>query len=147
MKTQINTLINGSSNTIRNINAAKYADNTIGTNNGQPNTPAMGGTPSKERETVSAAVATENPESMSIRANGIAITLTRHTSSNGKTWTWDANITGEQFSKISGIVAPTWKAGASYAIQIQMDCTVALYATSGKKGFSLILGEEFIEIL
>lgn len=147
MKTQISNLINGSSNTLRNINAAKYANNTIGTINGQPNTPAMGGTPTKERETVAAAVASENPESMSIRANGVELTLTRHSSTSGKTFAWGADITGEQYAQIAGMAAPTWKSGESYSIQILKDCTVALYATSGKKGFSVILGEEFIEIL
>lgn len=147
MKTQISNLINGSSNTLRNINAAKYANNTIGTHNGQPNTPAMGGTTTKERETVAAAVASENPESMNILANGVALTLTRLTSTTGKTWTWGADITAEQYAQIAGMAAPTWKLGASYSIQILQDCTVALYATSGKKGFSVTLGEEFIEIL
>lgn len=147
MKTQISNLINGSSNTIRNINAAKYADNIIGTHNGQPNTPALGGTPTKEREAIAAAVAVENPESMSIKANGVVLNLTRHSSTSGKTWTWDADITGEQYAQIAGMAAPTWKSGASYSIQILKDCTVALYATSGKKGFSVTLGEEFIEIL
>ena len=147
MKTQISNLINGSSNTLRNINAAKYANNTIGTHNGQPNTPTMGGTPTTEREAVAAAVAVENPESMSIRANGVELTLTRHSSTTGKTWTWDADITGEQYAQIAGMAAPTWKSGASYSLQILKDGTVALYATSGKKGFSVTLGEEFIEIL
>lgn len=93
MKTQINTLINGSSNTLRNINAAKYADNVLGTHNGQPNTPALGGTPATEREAVAAAVAVENPESMNIKANGVVLNLTRHSSTSGKTWAWDADIT------------------------------------------------------
>lgn len=30
---------------------------------------------------------------------------------------------------------------------INGDCTVEVYATSGKKGFTRILGEEFINIL
>lgn len=147
MKTQISTLINGSSNTIRNINAAKYAYNIIGTHNGSSNTPAMGGTHTNEREAIAAAVAAENPESMNIKANGVVLNLTRHSSTSGKTWTWDADITAEQYSQIAGMAAPTWKAGASYSIQILKDCTVALYAASGKKGFSVTLGEEFIEIL
>lgn len=43
MKTQINTLINGSENTVRNLNAEKYAKNPIGFFSGKTNGPEFGG--------------------------------------------------------------------------------------------------------
>lgn len=149
MKTQISNLINGSENTVRNLSASKYADNPVGFHN-KPNVPVNGGTPSAERNEIALSVAAENPGSLHIRANGVELSLTRHNSTSGKYWSWEAEITAAQYAAITGNEAPVWAhkgARNSYRIMVNGDCTVAVYATSGKKGCDIILGEEFIEIL
>ncbi len=149
MKTQISNLINGSENTVRNLSASKYAANSVGFHN-KPNVPVNGGTPTAERNEIALRVAAENPGSLHIRANGVELSLTRHNSTSGKSWRWEAEITSAQYASITGSEAPVWShkgARNSYGITVNMDCTVAVYATSGKKDCNVILGEEFIEIL
>lgn len=149
MKTQISNLINGSENTVRNLSASKYADNHVGFHN-KPNVPVNGGTPAAERNEIALRVAVENPGSLHIRANGVELSLTHHNSTSGKSWNWEAEITAAQYASITGKEAPVWAhkgACNSYSIMVNGDCTVTVYATSGKKGCDIILGEEFIEIL
>ena len=149
MKTQINTLINGSENTVRNLNAEKYLTNPIGFYSGKPNVPEFGGTPAKTRNEIAQRVSAENPEELSIEANGIGLTLNRHNSISGKTWRWEAPLTAEQYAAIVGEVAPVWShhgAVNTYGTIVSADCTVEVWASSGKKGFYRVLGEEFITI-
>lgn len=149
MKTQISSLINGSENTVRNLSASKYVANPVGFHF-KSNVPANGGTPTAEREDVALRVASENPESLHILASGVELSLSRHNSTSGKSWRWEAEITAAQYASITGSEAPVWThkgARNSYGITVNMDCTVAVYATSGKKDCNVILGEEFIEIL
>ena len=146
MKTQISSLINGSEFTIRNMLAEKYCSNAVDFFN----KPKLGGTTVEERTRIAMDVARENPDEMKVRANGVELTLSRNNSLSGKSWSWEAPITREQYAEISGKVAPFWThAGAvnTYYIRIFMDCTIELHATSGRKGNTVYLGEEFIEIL
>lgn len=78
MKTQISNLINGSENTVRNLSAEKYLTNPIGFYTGKPNVPQFGGTPSKTRNEIAQKVSAENPEELSIEANGMRLTLNRY---------------------------------------------------------------------
>lgn len=149
MKTQITDLINGSERTIRNLNAAKYESNPIGFYNFKENAPKLGGTPLLERKALADIVDAENPGDMVITANGVDLTLTRYTSTTGKSWRWESKLSAAQFKAISGKEAPVWfhaRANNSYSIIINGDCTVQLFATSGKKGIDYVLGEEFIII-
>lgn len=162
MKTQISNLINGSEYTIRDLSAEKYTNNPIGFNcgldkiplngfsSGKVNVPLNGGTKREVRDEIAKAVAAENEGEMHISANGVHLTLQRHNSLSGKTWSWKAEITAEQFQTITGKEAPVWvhkNAVNRYFIEVQMDCAVEVSGTSGKKGSGLILGEEFIQIL
>ncbi len=149
MKTQISDLINGSEFTIRDLNAEKYTSNPIGFYNGHENTPKLGGTPTAEREAVASKVALENPAEMHVRINGVDLTLLRHTSASGKSWRWTSEITPNQYEEIVGSLSVWTHKGATnaYEIEIAQDCTVTAYAMSGRKGFSRIIGEEFVAIL
>lgn len=149
MKTQISSLINGSETTVRNLNAGKYAENPIGFFCGKQNVPQFGGSTSEERQEVAQAVAIENPTSMHIVANGVELTLTRHNSSTGKSWRWEAEISAEEYAIITGTAAPEWQhkgAVNRYGIIIYDNCTVEFWAMSGKKSLIRVIGEEFIEI-
>lgn len=150
MKTQISTLINGSENTLRDLTNIKYANNPIGFYSGKSNVPQLGGTPTAIRKAVAAKVAEENPDTMHINVRGVDLTLARHNSATGKSWRWEATVTAEQYKLISGMDAPAWThAGANneYGIIVNGDCTAEVFATSGKKGFSTIIGEEYMEII
>lgn len=150
MKTQISNLINGSNKTIRDNSAEKYAGNPVGFYNTRENTPKFGGTPLLDRMAIAKKVGAENPGDLHIIANGVAMTLTRHDSTTGKSWSWNAQITAEEFTAITGKDTPVWShkgANNTYSIYIAMDCTVTVYATSGRKEYSCILGEEFVTIV
>lgn len=150
MKTQIEGLINGSENTIRDFSSKKYANNPIGNYNSKNNIPEYGGSPTAERNAIAQAVSAENPESLRVIANGIELNLARHNSQSGKSWRWEAEISAEQYAAITSEDAPVWthkNAINRYGIIIHDDCTVEVWAASGKKGFFRVLGEEFIQIL
>ena len=150
MKTQISNLINGSENTMRDIANSKYANNPIGFFCGNSNMPQLGGTPTAIRKAVADKIGAENPEAMHISIRGVDLTLARINSTTGKSWRWESPISAEQYTFITGIDAPIWThAGAQneYGIIVNGDCTVEVFATSGKKGLTTIIGEEFIEIL
>lgn len=150
MRTQISGLINGSENTIRGLSSKKYVNNPIGNYNSKNNTPEYGGTPTAERNAIAQAVSAENPENIRILAKGVELNLARHNSQSGKSWRWEAEISAEQYTAITSEDAPVWthkNAINRYGIVVNGNCTVEVWAESGKKGFFRILGEEFIEIL
>lgn len=150
MKTQIKSLINGSENTIRDLSSKKYDSNVIGFFSGKHNVPQNGGTTTNERIAIARAVANENPTEMHALARGIKFTLARKNSISGKSWSWETEITTEQYKILTGEDAPVWthkNAVNRYNLVISQNCEVAVYAYSGKKGFYRILGEEFITIL
>lgn len=150
MKTQINNLINGSENTIRNLSSSKYNANPVGSYSGKTNVPQFGGTPTSERKAVAAKVAEENPGNLIIEVRGIVLTLARHNSLSGKSWSWEAEITPDQYTAITGLAAPAWShkgADNKYSVMITQDCTVEVYAASGKKGFARTLDEAYVAIL
>lgn len=149
MKTQISNLINGSEFTIRDLSAEKYKNNPIGAFCGKHNVPELGGTPTAERNAIAAKVALENPAETLVRIKGFELTMLRHTSISGKSWRWEAEVTPEQFEAIADCL-PVWThkgAENMYKIVLQQSCTVLAEATSGKKEYSRIIGEEFVEIL
>lgn len=150
MKTQISNLINGSENTLRNLAAEKYRSNPIGFFSGKPNVPQFGGTCSAERDEVALKVAAENTADMRVIVNGVELKLTRINSTTGKSWRWVVEISAEQYEEVTGENAPIWShkgAYNEYEFVIYQDCTAEVFATSGKKGFSKVLGEEFIKII
>lgn len=150
MKTQINSLINGSENTVRDLANEKYAANPIGFYRDKNNVPEFGGTPTAQRKAIADKVGEENPGDLHINVRGVELTLNRHNSTSGKSWSWWNNITAQQYEVITGNQAPTWThigAVNTYGITILQDCTVEVSATSGKKGFSTTIGEEFVQIL
>lgn len=132
------------------IEGQQYLTNPIGFYSGKPNVPKFGGTPAKTRNEIAQRVSAENPEELSIEANGIGLKLNRYNSATGKTWRWEAPITAEQYTAIVGETAPVWShkgAVNTYSIIISSDCTVEVWAASGKKGFYRVLGEEFVTII
>lgn len=150
MKAQICSLINGSENTIRNASAEKYLNNPIGFYSGKDNVPASGGTPYAERMAIAETVNAENPAELLINVRGITLALVRSNSLSGKSWHWETEITPAQYETVTGEDAPAWTHKSSenhYGIVINGDCTVEVYATSGKKSVNRILGEEFVKIL
>lgn len=150
MKAQISNLINGSEKTVRNLAAEKYATNPVGFFNGKNNVPQNGGSTSAARQAVAVKVSQENPADMNIIANGVELTLVRHNSTTGKSWRWEADITAEQYATIVGDIAPEWHhkgAENHYGIIIYDNCSVEVWASSGKKGLTRIIGEEFVKII
>lgn len=150
MKTQISSLINGSEKTIRNLADKKYADNPIGFFSGKNNVPEHGGTPGARRLEIASKVGAENPGTMRVAVNGVELTLDRHNSASGKSWHWEVEITPTQYEAITGKEAPAWThdgAVNTYSFRIPQDCTVEVYASSGKKDLCRILGEEYVTIL
>lgn len=143
-KTQISNLINGSEKTIRDIYAEKYAGIKF-----EGNKPVNGGTPSAERANVVKAVGAENPGPLEIEIKGRRINLSRHTSASGKSWSWEAHVDAELFAEVAGYL-PEWAlkgAENSYSLRVNIDCTVSLEATSGKKGRVEVIDESFITII
>lgn len=86
---------------------------------------------------------------MHVIANGVELILARHNSTTGKSWCWECSVTAEQYTAIVGAPAPSWAhkgAVNTYGITIYANCTIEVWASSGKKSFRRVLGEEFIQI-
>lgn len=148
MKTQIANLINGSKNVIRNMEDAKY-------NTAKPATSHNGyaGTNREEREEVADKVYAENGDTLNITAKGIALTLHIQRSTTSKSWSWNCDLTEEQYTALGG----TYTEGAlkSYALSMTMSCEVILRSFTSKSeaaqwrevGPMTYLDESFIQIL
>lgn len=148
MKTQITNLINGAKNVIRNMEDAKYMT-------AKPATSHIGyaGTNRDERNEIAAKVYEENGETLNITAKGIALTLSIHRSTTGKTWSWGCHLTEEQYVSLGGqYTEGTLK---SYSLEVLMSCEVVLYSFTRRSeaaqwrgaGPMTYLDESFIQIL
>ena len=91
MKTQINKLMNGRANVVRDEENEKYAgmDEIAGTN-------------SAIREEIARKVLDENPDGMDVEVKGVRLHLGRYASRSGKTIWYNAEITREQYIAITG---------------------------------------------
>lgn len=128
MATQINTLVNGSSN---------FAEQLVGT-------------PAEVRNEIANAVHAENPENITIEIDGMTFTLAESHSKSGKTWRWEANITEEQFIALTGNTSNYAKSPIaernSYTIAIEKNCTVNATIASGRSSYSFGIRESRITI-
>lgn len=128
MLTQINTLVNGSSN---------FAKQLVGT-------------PAEVRNEIANAVHAENPESITIEIDGMTFTLAESHSKSGKTWRWEADITEEQFIALTGNTGNYAKSPIaernSYTLAIEKDCTVNATISSGRSSYFYNIRESRITI-
>ena len=148
MKTQITNLINGAKNVIRNMEDAKYMTAKPATSHN-----GYAGTNRDERNEIAAKVYAENGDALNITAKGIALTLPIHRSTTGKSWSWNCDLTEEQYTALGG----TYTEGTlkSYALTMTMSCEVILRSFTRKTeaaqwrevGPMTYLDESFIQIL
>lgn len=122
MKTQIDNLINGSKNVVRDENHPKYAT-------AKKNTYGDGyvGTSTAERLAIAEKVFAENGDEMHVIIRGVEITLRRHFSTTGKTSWYSSELTSDEYTTIcSGRVYefPAEMKFKSFGITIHNDCTV-----------------------
>lgn len=147
MKTQIQNLINGAKNIIRQEGHAKYLTAKPATSHN-----GWAGTNRDERAKIAAKVHEENPDGMTIEACGQKIDLPIHYSGTGKSWTWIAELTQEQYIALGGkYTNGTIK---SYQLNIFADCTAMIFSFTKKTERSqwrqsnqTYIDESFITIL
>lgn len=121
MKTQIQNLINGAKNIIRQEGHEKYLTAKPATSHN-----GWAGTNRDERAKIAAKVHEENPDGMTIEAAGQRIKLRIFESCSQKSWLWAAELNEEQYKALGG----TYTEGnhKMYLLHINMDCTVQLYS-------------------
>lgn len=148
MKTQIANLINGSKNVIRNMEDTKYNTAKAATSHD-----GYAGTNREERESVAAKVYAENGDTLNVTAKGIALTMPIQRSTTGKSWSWNCDLTEEQYTAMGGTLTEgTLK---SYALTVTMNCEVIIRSFTRKSeaaqwrevGPMTYLDESFIQIL
>lgn len=147
MKTQISSLINGSKNVKRDSNNEKYLTAKQATSHND-----YAGTGRKLRASIAMAVNSENKESMKVSLFGETLTLTCNYSTTGKTFTYNTDITEEQYKLFGG-----WCTDGnikSYGLHINGDMTVELLSYTKKNEASqwrlsqyTYIDESFVTIL
>lgn len=150
MKTQISSLINGSKNVRRDLNNNKYK-------NAKKSTSHIGyaGSNHVERITIGQQVLIENATEMIISVFGETILLNRVNSLSGKTSSYIADLSENQFIKLSGYSSnPITNYQSKFSLTINEDMTVAINIfarkTEGsqwKQRMYLYIDESFITIL
>lgn len=127
MKTQINNLINGSNNVIRDTESSKYINCPKGTS------AAFVGTKTEDRMTIANAVKAENPDELHVNIRGIELTLKAERAiSSGSLINYHTNITAEQWVAITGhkktLQAYKFETSFEFRINANMTAEVLLYA-------------------
>ena len=123
--TQIQDLINGAKNVIRDLSAPKYSD-------AAPATSHVGyaGTPQDIRTARGAAVLAENGDTLHITARGLSLDLHIGRSVSGKSWWYSTDLTQDQYIALGGqFTAGTLK---RYSMVISQDMTVTLNSFTRK---------------
>lgn len=138
MKTQINNLINGKKNVIRQADHAKYL-----TANNATSHIGYAGTSASDRAQVAQQVAVENTGELNVEIKGVAISLTRNNSISGKSWFWAANLSNDQYVAITGSDFGLGK-NTTPGIIVNGDCTITV--SNGGKHF-VDIDEAFVTIL
>lgn len=129
MKTQIDNLINGSKNVIRDENHPKYATakkNAYGD---------YAGTSTAERTAIAEKVFAENGDEMHVTIRGVELTLHRHSSTTGKNSLYSSELTPDEYALICSGNTVEWPAEMkfkSFDITIRNDCAVTV-TRYGKK--------------
>lgn len=133
MKTQINKLISGRKNVIRPMEIRGIIIGSSG----------------KERAEIAKRVNEENENGLLIRLMGMEIWLRKELSCSGKTITYIAELSEEDYMFLMGITEPPYtKALGSYYIMINADMSVDLLrANEQRVTYSVGVAEEMIEIL
>lgn len=131
-KTQINSLVNGSS---------KLPNATVGT-------------PYDERMAIAQQVHSENPEYLLVRIGQDEIILTENHSISGKSWFWMATIPADVYYRCGGDMRhiSTDAKRNEYSIIVNGDCTVELCHVVRKPGkqntaHRTLLRESYVTIL
>ena len=147
MKTQINQLINGSKNIIRNEEDPKYLTAKRATSH-----VGYAGSNRDYRNEIAARVYAENGDTLNIVVRGISLTLNISRSLSGKSWTWSCELTEDQYKALGG-----WHTDGTlkkYELAIYQDCEVCLYsftrkseAAQWRQSWMEYLDESFVEIL
>lgn len=128
MKTQVSTLINGSDNVVRNLNAEKYNNCPKGTSS------AYAGTKAEERSRVAEAVKAENPDALHVNVRGVEMTLKAERAvSSGSLINYHASITAEQWLTITGhgektLQAYKFETSFEFRVNANMTAEALLYA-------------------
>lgn len=147
MKTQIDQLINGSKNIIRNLEDTKYLTAKQATSH-----IGYAGTNREQRNEIAYRVYAENGDTLNIIARGINLTLNISRSLSGKSWSWSCELTEDQYKALGG-----WHTDGtlkSYSLTITGDCEVILYsftrkseAAQWRQSWMEYLDESYITIL
>lgn len=142
MKTQINSLHNGSINLIGK-DGAVYSENAyelgLRKSSGKPST-------HKEREEIAHKVLSENGDTLAVEILGHQVSLVLHKSISGKSWHYRAEIDESLYKEIVPYTAHIGKDSA-FSITIDHSCYVQMHVVHGKKGHSVYIDEAFINIL
>ncbi len=139
MKTQIQNLINGAKNIIRNEADEKYTT-------AKPATSHIGyaGTNREERERIAAAVIAENPGSLEIEARGLTLSLHKRTSVSGKTITYETALTEDEYKILVGVSSLPGTLERSFSLCINNDMTVRVDRFSRKSPNAMWKLKEYI---
>lgn len=128
MKTQIASLINGSS---------KFSD-------------AQPGTAAEVRNAIALAVHFENPEQITLEIDGTTFILSESHSLSGKSWKWQGEITEGEFIALTGDASNYAKSPLadrnSYQLTLLQDCTLIATKTSAKHNHSVAIRESRVTI-
>ena len=149
MKTQINNLINGQKNVIRDENDEKYINAPMSSSHDE-----YAGTNYDTRREVASKVFEENPECLNVEVRGIKFTMPRYSSLSGKTVWFSCPITSEDYLHITGAKELPYKHETSFTLEINMEMKVIIMKSTRhseraqwKYRGDICIGEEFVTIL
>lgn len=143
MKTQINSLINGRANVVRDEANDKYTgmQEIVGTN-------------TIIREEIARKVLDENPDGMDVEVNGVRLHLDRHASCSGKTVWYNTKINREQYIAITGNDFPDRRLEWCAYFDLSMNMIPRVtrfsrrnYRAAWKQKQDIVLDEAFVTIL
>lgn len=148
MKTQIQNLIDGSENVLRDLDHPKYhpaADEPVN----------ITGTDPVIRRRIADKVVSENPETLSVRICGISVKLKMEHLGIGNIFWYSTRINREEYLQISGREElPFLSTKAAFILLVSGDMKVSMSAFPDKYPDYLRselevvkIGEEFVEIL
>lgn len=149
MKTQINNLINGQKNVIRNENDEKYINAPMSSSHDE-----YAGTNYNTRREVARRVFEENPEYLNVEVRGIKFNMPIGSSLSGKTRWFSCLITPEDYLRITGAKELPYKHETTFVLHIDelmkvriMKSTRHSERAQWKYRGDICIGEEFVNIL
>lgn len=151
MKTQINHLINGSKEVVRDESHPKYMTASKSTSH-----IGYAGSSHDERMLIAEKVFSENVEALQIEIRGIRLSLNLHQSLSGATKWYRCEVTEEEYLNITGFLMPPFREGMQkkYGLVVNPDMTVDMIpfrrwneSQEWKPGNTVSIGEEFVTIL